>query len=377
MKELEIIKVVKEKQCFRLYISEAKFYTIDLGQQVFIGLLKKPIIARNYELRIHLHENADPLTLLFYTRANKNCYGRGFRESVAGAIKALTQDEPYFSYLPLLNLSMEYEKLPPFNELPKGYIKYAQKNNKKISYKDLFLFLLKENNIECVDENANFTVYDLENFVKNVATIHQYKKDFEDNGLKFTFKKLMDYSIKFNKEIAQLNGTRIYRISSSLASFWSNINRVRKIRAVEIEIFPDDIAMFRNQRQIVEELLASSKNLLIEQVANSMPSFSNEELIVVFPKTAEEIVTEGTTQRHCVGGYVNSIVNGEIIVFFIRKRNEVEKPYVTVSMAKDQASGKYVRGQALMARNQPIQDQATNDFVTAYIELANQPCSEE
>ena len=43
-----------------------------------------------------------------------------------------------------------------------------------------------------------------------------------------------------------------------------------------------------------------------------------------------DLIDEGTQQHNCVGSYYNqSIANGEDFIFFIRKKDNLEKSYIT------------------------------------------------
>ena len=50
---------------------------------------------------------------------------------------------------------------------------------------------------------------------------------------------------------------------------------------------------------------------------------------VVIPNTAQDIVTEGLEMHHCVGGYVDRVVNGSTFICFIRHKDTPDKCYIT------------------------------------------------
>lgn len=53
-------------------------------------------------------------------------------------------------------------------------------------------------------------------------------------------------------------------------------------------------------------------------------------LILIVPKTGDEIRAEGAALHHCVGGYVERVAKGETSIFFIRKADSPDKPYFTL-----------------------------------------------
>lgn len=56
----------------------------------------------------------------------------------------------------------------------------------------------------------------------------------------------------------------------------------------------------------------------------------NDDLIVVVPQNIEDLVDEGTQQHNCVGEFYNErIADGEDFIFFIRKKSNPKKSYIT------------------------------------------------
>jgi hypothetical protein len=53
-------------------------------------------------------------------------------------------------------------------------------------------------------------------------------------------------------------------------------------------------------------------------------------LILVVPKTSDEIRAEGAALHHCVGSYVGRVAKGETMILFVRKEKEPDKPYFTM-----------------------------------------------
>ena len=54
-----------------------------------------------------------------------------------------------------------------------------------------------------------------------------------------------------------------------------------------------------------------------------------KEYQIVFPNCVNDFVQEGINQRNCVGGYARLVAKGDTIVFFVRKKSEPDKSYIT------------------------------------------------
>ncbi len=61
-------------------------------------------------------------------------------------------------------------------------------------------------------------------------------------------------------------------------------------------------------------------------------ALSNEELQIVCPKRANELVAEGRALHHCVGSYIDRVAEGRCLIVFVRRIEEPKKPYVTVEV---------------------------------------------
>lgn len=59
-------------------------------------------------------------------------------------------------------------------------------------------------------------------------------------------------------------------------------------------------------------------------------SIKGKGLILIVPKSGDEIRNEGAKLHHCVGGYVERVARGETNIFFIRKAEEPDEPYFTM-----------------------------------------------
>lgn len=87
-------------------------------------------------------------------------------------------------------------------------------------------------------------------------------------------------------------------------------------------------------RKIIEENCGDDPDLAhrAEQYKNIPQPRGN--MIAIFPESVADLVNEGTALHHCVGWnpvYRKRQLTGEYITFFIRKKEEPEKPYFTAT----------------------------------------------
>lgn len=73
--------------------------------------------------------------------------------------------------------------------------------------------------------------------------------------------------------------------------------------------------------------------------------FEDDDFLVTYPKNVKDLIEEGTQLCHCVATYAIPIATEMTNVFFIRKKDEPNVPFVTLEMDNDeniiQIKGKY------------------------------------
>lgn len=69
--------------------------------------------------------------------------------------------------------------------------------------------------------------------------------------------------------------------------------------------------------------------------------FEYGDFIIVVPTCGQDIVTEGERMHHCVGSYVDRVVNGSTYICFVRHKNTPDECYITCQVHTDGTIGQY------------------------------------
>ena len=69
--------------------------------------------------------------------------------------------------------------------------------------------------------------------------------------------------------------------------------------------------------------------------------FAFGDYVVVVPTCAKDIVDEGKNMHHCVGNYVDRVVNGEDYIVFIRHKDTPDQCYITCEVYTNGHIGQY------------------------------------
>ncbi|MCI6366961.1 MAG: PcfJ domain-containing protein [Spirochaetia bacterium] len=61
-------------------------------------------------------------------------------------------------------------------------------------------------------------------------------------------------------------------------------------------------------------------------------NFNYSDFIVTIPIEPKDLVIEGQKMHHCVGSYVDKVSNNETYIVFIRRKDNIEMPYITAQV---------------------------------------------
>lgn len=61
-------------------------------------------------------------------------------------------------------------------------------------------------------------------------------------------------------------------------------------------------------------------------------NFKTDNFSVVIPKSGNDLIIEGQKMHHCVGSYVQSVENNNTYIVFVRKNDNIDKPYITAQV---------------------------------------------
>jgi hypothetical protein len=63
--------------------------------------------------------------------------------------------------------------------------------------------------------------------------------------------------------------------------------------------------------------------------------YEDDEYAVIAPKEPADLAKEGLELHHCVKGYIDRVIDKKTNIVFIRKKQEMDKPFFTVEITND------------------------------------------
>lgn len=175
-----------------------------------------------------------------------------------------------------------------------------------------------------------------ENFEKIILS-NEFAKCYSNfecisNLLKYgyTLSKLLSYILK-QSELTSNDTT-------SIVNCIKDYHNMMELMGVEADMYPSDIIDVHNKA--VESYEAAKNKLnddrilyLSKEASTLIPD--DDTFTIVLPKNTTDFVREGERQHNCVASYVRSVVKNECYVFFVRKKEDIDKNYITAEYRKN------------------------------------------
>lgn len=94
--------------------------------------------------------------------------------------------------------------------------------------------------------------------------------------------------------------------------------------------------------------------------------FEDKRYKIIVPNTPKEISQEGARQHHCVAGYIRSVLDGQCLILFLRRKECEERPFLTIEYNM-QGTLRQIRGKF----NRSIREMTTAEQEKALIKFLN------
>ena len=134
----------------------------------------------------------------------------------------------------------------------------------------------------------------------------------------------------------------------------TNFKKVHDRTAKEYQDYKDE-QMRKRQEQMEKRI----KKALADVAGIPAMLMKTKGLVIIIPKSGDEIREEGRMLHHCVGTYVERVARGETLILFVRKESEPDVPYFTL----EYRDGKVIQ---CRGRNNCGMTQDVKTFVKAF-----------
>lgn len=145
------------------------------------------------------------------------------------------------------------------------------------------------------------------------------------------------------------------------------LQRYHDVLVKEYEIVKDE-----KRHQLFGEAVKEYTHLeLIQKLSydeENKPLPSNKDkYAMILPKDAQDLVLEGKNMRHCVGGYIDRVIDNNSIILFLRRAEKLDNSFVTVEVDPDDMKIHQVKAK----NNRPIEDKKAKIFLEKWCAKKN------
>lgn len=239
-------------------------------------------------------------------------------------------------------------------------ILYEVESNKKIGKDGLKIiddYLTAIGNIRNVSYGSVFSDIAVgERVIRNISIII--------NTFDITPKNLMD---RITRAIFYEN----YRLDFYISLIIDTIRMAKKLKIDLGNKLPKDIV---NIHDLLSDQIKYIKNEKVEEMFKTHAGLNNEllkflphsnELTIISPLSPNDLVKEGIRLKHCVGSYVNRYTSGYSKIFFVRKKSNIDEPFVTLELGRN---NELVQVSAFGNKNP---NESVNKFIIEWVEKIN------
>lgn len=211
---------------------------------------------------------------------------------------------------PNLRISWDYD-----GDIPEGFVDFCLKNDRTVNINSYNSFQLSKKNKD-YPEDVRLLAAQFDKMIDNSELPKEYiikiLRCYKNSLLKYG-----EYAFDGCYKLSNtLNGVAEYPELIKLIDNQSSFALVAKAVSKNYRLLKD--------KEQQEQIQKSQKR--IKELENLL----YEDYCFIVPTTPKELIDEGEQQHNCVGSYYNNFMSEGIgFVYFIRKKNEPEKSYIT------------------------------------------------
>ena len=144
-----------------------------------------------------------------------------------------------------------------------------------------------------------------------------------------------------NKQYNQLTSSKknqYYQFTTLLQDYVDYIGECKTLNfnlSDEMIIYPKNLLEAHSRTSTQIEIIANEeKDKQVKKIAvkNKKLNFNNKKLFIKVADSASEIIVEGKILGHCVGGYIQNVIDNKTLILFVRQASEPDTPFYTLEL---------------------------------------------
>lgn len=325
------MKITKEKNFVNFEIEAGKVYRLDLTTGEFYGLRGRPIARNpiNIEGKYSLLTMTEPCNLyraireLFNQGAETYIYSRGTSLNVLSIAERL--DAMGLPYLNLYN--DDYAVVTDFDMFVKYYRESVAEDKPitRVWFHDFRKYLINNTAKKEAGKYADLFTEDMLRNISDNGRCHYTEEEWGVFAYYLVRGKMWEFmgnsSTRVRKyiEMCQIMGI-VPQKENNFPRLFVDTERTYNLKKREY----DDKKMRENYAKHAKAF-----------------EFAYGDFVVVLPQGGQDIIDEGQNMRHCVGSYINRVVEGKDYIIFVRHKDKPNECYITCEVFTDGKIGQY------------------------------------
>ena len=114
--------------------------------------------------------------------------------------------------------------------------------------------------------------------------------------------------------------------------FLKDYHNMIELMKTKQELYPSNILDIHDKTMKAYKLVKDKvKNEKLLEVAKELKKHipESDDYTIVCPENTNDFVNEGTRQHNCVASYVSDVASNKCAIFFVRRKDDVDKNYIT------------------------------------------------
>lgn len=185
------------------------------------------------------------------------------------------------------------------------------------------------------DQNKILDILNLHLNKKMKKTITEESFDYNMSALIVKEKYNLEKLNKYKNEQLEYQSMHAYQFDNYLIDY---IKMNRDMNISNYEKYPRNIKVAHDSMVKIYDVVKDEiKNKQLKKIYSSLNhlAFEDKRYKIVLPGDIDDIINEGKKLRHCVGSYIDSIINGSSIILLIRENENIDKPFYTLELNSD------------------------------------------
>jgi hypothetical protein len=220
-----------------------------------------------------------------------------------------------------------------------GVSKYQFNNPNGIPYTKS---VLKTNDISHIDDETWLQCTQVFKDLTSLDSNDTYILDFLNNHNEFSLHRWIKINKLANQHI-EPSRYHYYRrdpVKQLYKDYYMSLNTINEF-GTDISSFPlffNDMKQLQRYHDDAARIVSSIRNKGNDEKFQSLYNQRQKMLendgqyLIDMPKCCADLTEEGSYLHHCVGGYANSVANGNTAIYFLRKASEPNTPWLTVEV---------------------------------------------